>query len=162
MRYSFLKKIISIAVLSIFLLQAVSVSISYAIPTGGYVNTSAGDTSVNVSSGFSIGTKDAVGGGGGLSATGKGTFGDTIYNTVIAGILAPLIKLMIALAIVFFLWGVFKFIKEDGDKKEEGRNFMFWGIVGIFVMISVWGLVNILVYTFKLNTTGLQIPNPVI
>lgn len=88
------------------------------------------------------------------------TFKDLIDEKIIIGIISPVTKLLIALAIVFFLWGVFKFMIQEGDKKEEGREFMFWGIIGIFVMVSVWGLVNILVNTFNLDGTGgLDVPD---
>jgi hypothetical protein len=40
---------------------------------------------------------------------------------------------------------------EGGEKKEEGKQYMLWGIVGIFVMVSVWGLVNIVKQTFNLS-----------
>lgn len=92
-------------------------------------------------------------------AAGSKDFKDLIDNKIITGILDPVVKLLIALAIVFFLYGVFKFMIAEGDKKEEGREFMFWGIIGIFVMVSVWGLVNILVNTFNLDsTTDIDIP----
>lgn len=61
------------------------------------------------------------------------------------GIITGLIPLIIGLAVLLFLWGVLRyvFMKDDSDKKEA-RNFMMWGIIALFVMVSVWGLVNIL------------------
>lgn len=89
-------------------------------------------------------------------AASRDNFKDLVEKTIIKDILNPVVLLLISLAIVFFLWGVFKFIKEEGNKKEEGKEFMFWGIVGIFVMVSVWGLVNILSNTFNLDTSGIR------
>ncbi len=82
-----------------------------------------------------------------------------LVNTIfIANILKPLVPFLIGLAVVMFIYGVLILIfSEGGDKKEDGKKYMLWGIVGIFVMVSVWGLVNILISTFSLDNT----PKPV-
>lgn len=51
------------------------------------------------------------------------------------------------IALLVFFWGLLKFLlKIGGDAKaaEEGKTFMIWGTVAIFVMISIWGLVRFL------------------
>ncbi|MEX0935108.1 MAG: pilin [Candidatus Paceibacterota bacterium] len=61
------------------------------------------------------------------------------------------VPLIFALAILFFLWGVFNFIfinQNNPEKREEGKKFMIWGIMSIFVMVSLWGIVNLLSNTF--------------
>lgn len=55
-----------------------------------------------------------------------------------------LIPLVFTLALLFFFWGVAKYIWADGEKKEDGRKIMIWGIVALFVMSTVWGLVAFL------------------
>ncbi len=61
-------------------------------------------------------------------------------------IVNTLIPITFALAVLFFFWGIAQYILASGDaaKKEEGRNKMIWGIVALFVMASVWGLVKFL------------------
>lgn len=56
------------------------------------------------------------------------------------------ISVVIALAVLGFMWGVVKilFNPENEIVKKEGRSFMLYGIFTLFVMTSVWGLVNIL------------------
>lgn len=51
--------------------------------------------------------------------------------------------LILAAAVIFFLWGVFQFVMAAGDDeaRAKGRNHIIWGIIGIAVMVSVWGLV---------------------
>lgn len=58
--------------------------------------------------------------------------------------------LLIALSVIVFIWGVLKYISgaDDETKRTEGRNFMIYGIIGLFVMVSVWGLVQVLQGTF--------------
>jgi len=88
---------------------------------------------------------------GSCSISGMTTLKDIIINFVVGCILARSIYLIIAVAVLVFLFGIFKFIRSEGDDKQGGRELMFWGIVGIFVMISVWGLVAILQNTFHLS-----------
>lgn len=85
--------------------------------------------------------------------------GSFIIN-VINNILVPV---LFAVAFIVFLWGAFDtFIlgaNEEGVK-EKGKNLMLWGLIGFFVMVSVWGLVNILTGTisFGNNTGPSQVP----
>jgi len=73
---------------------------------------------------------------------------DRAVNTIIG----PIVPLLIGLAVLVFLYGVLTFtFSEGGAKKEEGKQYMIWGIVGLFVMVSVWGLVAILQGTFNLD-----------
>ncbi len=68
--------------------------------------------------------------------------------------------LIMAAAVVWFLLGVFKFIKAGGDAegKSAARNQIISGIVGLAVMASVYGLVNILVNTVGPDNRGITPP----
>lgn len=70
-----------------------------------------------------------------------------LYATDVINMIIPI---LFGIALLFFLWGVVKYIKNGGEPKarEEARNFMIFGIIGLFVMVSVWGLVRVLVNTF--------------
>jgi len=60
--------------------------------------------------------------------------------------MSPIIALMFAVAMIFFIYGVVEFIGA-ADKEEartKGKQHMVWGIIGIFIMVSVWGIMNIL------------------
>jgi len=72
------------------------------------------------------------------------------------------VPLLIAVAVVIFLAGVVKYITAGGDeeKRKEARNTMIYGIVGLFVMVAVWGLVWLLLNTFSLEEA--QPPYPTI
>jgi hypothetical protein len=75
--------------------------------------------------------------------------GDII--TIINNVLVPLI---FALAFLVFIFGVFQYFilgGADAEKRESGKGLMIWGLIGFFVMVSVWGLVNLFVGTFDLN-----------
>ena len=58
-----------------------------------------------------------------------------------------LIPLLFAVALLFFLYGVFNYFivgKNLEDKKEEGKQYMIWSIVGFVLMVSVFGIVNLI------------------
>jgi hypothetical protein len=60
-------------------------------------------------------------------------------------VITNLIPLLIAIALLVFIWGVVKFISAaDDSARDDGKKKMIWGIVGLFVIISVWGLVALL------------------
>lgn len=67
---------------------------------------------------------------------------------------AVLVPVLFAVAFIVFLFGVFKtYIWSVGDETEvtKGHKFILWGLIGFAVMISVWGLVNIISGTFGLD-----------
>jgi len=68
--------------------------------------------------------------------------------TAITSLIALLIPLAYGLALLFFLWGIAKFIFKAGDEKakEEGKRLMIWGIVGLFVITSIWGIIAVFRY----------------
>lgn len=70
------------------------------------------------------------------------------------------VPVLIALGVLWFVWGVVTYvIADDEEAKSSGRNRMIWGIVGLAVIIGVWGLVNFLRNTFGLNNnTNIQLP----
>lgn len=61
-----------------------------------------------------------------------------------ATILQPIVNLLLAVAVVYFLYGVMKFIKDQGseDAQLEGKQHMIWGIIGLFIMVSVYGILS--------------------
>ena len=91
-----------------------------------------------------------------------GTLKDLIIN-VINCFLNPIVALLVSFSVVIFLWGVFKFIKSAGDEKNKqgGKELMFWGIIGIFVIVSLWGLVAIFQGTFQFSGNENIIPRKI-
>ena len=80
--------------------------------------------------------------------------GSFIINTI-NNVLVPV---LFALAFIVFLWGAFyTFIYGQGsdESKEKGKSLMLWGLIGFFVMVSIWGLVNLLTGTISFgNNSG--------
>jgi hypothetical protein len=57
-----------------------------------------------------------------------------------------LIPILNFIAFLVFSWGIAKFILSAGDEKEiaKGKQFMIWGIIAIFVLVSFMGILNFL------------------
>lgn len=60
------------------------------------------------------------------------------------------VPVIFSLAFAAFVWGVVSyFFLRGGEeaKRAEGRLFIMWGLIGLVVLFSVWGFVNILLST---------------
>jgi hypothetical protein len=58
------------------------------------------------------------------------------------------------LAFAAFLWGMFKFIRSSDTKdKQDSKQFIYGGLIGLFVMVSVWGIIKILGTTLGIEST---------
>ncbi len=72
----------------------------------------------------------------------------------IAGWINTLLPIVVALALLYFLWGLVKYVVSSGDAREEAKGIMIWGIIALFVMVSVWGLVAFLGNTLGISSGG--------
>ena len=70
----------------------------------------------------------------------------TLLGNQIIAVLRLLIPIVFSLAVIYFFWGLAKFILAAGDEEARaaGKQIMLWGVVAIFVMASVYGLVTLL------------------
>ena len=68
-----------------------------------------------------------------------------IIETATEIVNSTLIPLAFALCLLYFFWGVAKYIREGAgsDKAaEEGRKIMVWGVVALFIVSSIWGIIS--------------------
>ncbi len=71
----------------------------------------------------------------------------TLLNRIQTQILNPIVDILFVLATIVFLWGVIQYVigsQGDGKKLQQGKQIMIWGIIGMFIMASAWGIVGIL------------------
>lgn len=68
----------------------------------------------------------------------------TIINQI-GSIIKLLIPIVFALAILAFFWGLVKYIFSQGseESKAEGKNIMLWALIALFVMASVFGIIQL-------------------
>ena len=78
------------------------------------------------------------------TAFGYGEGGIRDYILVGGRIIRSLIPLVAALALLFFFWRLAQFIlkaRENGDARIEARNVILWGVLALFIIASIWGIV---------------------
>lgn len=79
---------------------------------------------------------------------GSGTDGIIgLLNTIV-------LPTIVAFMFVIFVWGIVKyfFLNVDDEKaRESGRQFALWGVLGLVILFSIWGLVNILLSTLGIH-----------
>ena len=71
-------------------------------------------------------------------------------------IINPVIKLGFAIALLYFLYGVFEFIRnaESSEARKKGGQHILWGLIGMFIMIAAGGIMTVVCGT--LNVTDIQ------
>ena len=82
-------------------------------------------------------------------------FRDLIY--ILVSLSKAVVYLLVALAVAYFMWGLIGYIRSSGDvsSREDSRKYMLYGILGLFVMVGMWGLVEILTNTFGFSGIGI-------
>jgi hypothetical protein len=79
---------------------------------------------------------------------------DQLIASINKYIVNPFIGLLFVLATVWFLVGLARyFLAGNPEDRATGQRHMVWGLVGMFVMISVFGIMKIVVNTFGINLT---------
>lgn len=75
------------------------------------------------------------------------TSGDTIASFVgrIVGIVNAFIPLLVAVAVLIFFVGLIQYIYHAGDSRAHGtgKAVMLWGLVALFVLMSLWGILSV-------------------
>lgn len=74
---------------------------------------------------------------------------------VISHIFAIVIPLLITLAVIYVIVGVIRYATaSDGETQAKARQSILHGIIALFVIVSIWGLVAILNNTFGVGQSG--------
>ncbi|MDP3996518.1 MAG: hypothetical protein Q8P86_02395, partial [bacterium] len=79
-----------------------------------------------------------------FTVEGAGTIGEFLDGlNALINIIFPFI---VGLAVLVVVFGIFSFIVAgaDEEKRKGAKGYIIWGVIGIFLMISIWGLVAIL------------------
>lgn len=84
-----------------------------------------------------------------------------LINFFTCTLMDSIVPLLMALAVVGFVYGIIQYFlnPDNEEKRKAGKNFMFWGIVTLFVMVSIWGLVGILSNTFFGSSSNPVMPH---
>lgn len=69
-----------------------------------------------------------------------------IVQKLIAQIINPLIRLLFVGGFLVFFYGIVVFLwkTDDSGAREDGRRHMMWGVIGMFIMVAVFGLMAVI------------------
>ena len=85
-----------------------------------------------------------------------GPFLDKVVDLIIN----PILLLMFAVSFLYLVYGIFNFLRQDmnaADKtRAESRDAIMWGIVGMVIMFSVFGLIQFVLGTFGLTKSDIN------
>lgn len=85
---------------------------------------------------------------------------------IVSQILNFLIPILITVAVVWFILGIIKYVTANNeDAQKEGRTMIISGVIGLFVITAIWGLVKIIGDTFGIGSGNTNfdlpcVPNP--
>ena len=89
---------------------------------------------------------------------------DTIEDALqtVKNIFDLLIPIFVVLAVIYFIYGLAQYILKAGDEegRQGARDTMIWGVIALFVIVSIWGLIGILQETFDIDRTNQEIEPP--
>jgi cell division protein FtsW (lipid II flippase) len=82
---------------------------------------------------------------------------ESTINTLATEILNPVVRLLFAVAVAYFIYGVIVYIAnaDDEDARREGKKHMLYSIIGLVIMAGVWGIIDLIA-----NTIGADLPGP--
>ncbi len=79
---------------------------------------------------------------------------------VISNIFGILIPILVTLAVIYVIWNVIKYTTAaDDDSQATARKGIISGIIALFVIVSIWGLVAVLNSTFGIGQGGQNVGN---
>lgn len=87
----------------------------------------------------------------------------TTIQEVLRNLTLPLqlaTTLVVMLALLAFFWGLAMYVfgASNDEKRKKGIPMMIWGIVALFVMLSIFGIINMLQATFSVGSGTITIP----
>lgn len=80
------------------------------------------------------------------------------YITDIAKWIAgSVIPILIIIAVIIFIIGVIRFVMLAGNEQERasGRLFIIRGLIGLFVILAIWGILAVFGNTLGISSLGI-------
>ncbi|MES2087474.1 MAG: hypothetical protein V4467_00620 [Patescibacteria group bacterium] len=152
-------RVFLLSVFSLLLVSSFSISVSpvFASCTDDQVNawlsshnmTREGNNGTALNQAYAA-LGNCSGGGGGAITSIAG-----LLNRAI-GVINLLIPFLVGLGVFVIIYGIFTYISQAADEeaRKQARDFIMWGVIGVVLMLSVWGLVNILYNTLGIDNTN--------
>lgn len=80
------------------------------------------------------------------------------FVTKMGTILSSIVPIMVTLALIYFIYGLAEYISVSGNeaKKAEGKNIMIYGTIAMFMIVSIWGVVQFIGKTVGVSEVTTQ------
>lgn len=71
--------------------------------------------------------------------------GEEVLQKIMTEVFSPLYEFAVGIAFIYFMYGAFRFIVDmnNPEKKNFGRSHLLWGLVGLFIILSVGGILKL-------------------
>ena len=77
----------------------------------------------------------------------------------IGRLVASVVPILITIALIVFFWGLIQYIRGAGKSAAAGKSIMIAGIVSLFVMVSIWGIIALAQNALNVNPNA-QVQSP--
>jgi len=96
-----------------------------------------------------------------MSGSTQATFGSII--AAIIGVINSLVWLLSGIALLIFMWGMVRLVSHGADQKayKEGKQLVLWGIISLFVIFSLAGIIQAMCANLLSNANACGIPQPI-
>ena len=83
----------------------------------------------------------------------------TLMKSVNRVIINPLIIFLFALATVYFIYGLVRYLLNPDSEEinTSSKKHMLWGIIGMFIMVAVFGIMNVILTTLNVPKSDIEI-----
>lgn len=74
---------------------------------------------------------------------------EKLLQNILDNIVNPIVVLLIGVAVLVFIWGAFEFVRnaDSSEERKKGGMNMFWGAIGLFIMTTAYGVLNLILTT---------------
>lgn len=80
---------------------------------------------------------------------------NSVVGKIVDNVVYPAIIFMFGLAVLMFIWGMINFFKggDDPAAREQGQRHILWGIIGMAIMVSVFGIIRLVASSVGQSST---------
>lgn len=85
--------------------------------------------------------------------------GEEILQRIITYVIDPALRVVFTLGLLLFIWGIIEFLwgVKDGQVEQKGKNHIVYGLIGMLIMVSVYGIIALIVNSFGLNVASTDV-----
>lgn len=72
-------------------------------------------------------------------------------------VINPILIVLFITAIIVFVYGLLRFVSKMSSEEERrrGKSSMVWGLLGMFIMVAVFGIIGLMLDLINVHPTNL-------